>query len=80
MINRSKVEKAVKKVISANSDIPEEQVSGEGALEKYLGTDQLRLANVLMDIEKELGVDFPVNEEFEKIRTVDDLVNFFAKL
>ena len=50
----------------------------EDNLNKDLGADSLDRVEIVIMIEDDFGIDIP-DEEFEKVRTVEDLVNIIEK-
>jgi acyl carrier protein len=63
------------KIIAVQLDVSEDEVVPEASLIDDLGADSLDLVELVMAMEEEFGVDIP-DTEAEKIRTVQDAINY----
>ncbi len=63
------------KIIAVQLDVSEDGVVPEASLIDDLGADSLDLVELVMAMEEEFGVDIP-DTEAEKIRTVQDAINY----
>ena len=64
----------VKKIVADHLGVEEEKVVDEASFIDDLGADSLTAVEIVMEIEKELGVDID-DSEVEKIVTVQDVIN-----
>lgn len=72
------VEERVKKIITKQMDISEEQVTLESSFVNDLGADSLDTVELVMEFEDEFNINIP-DEEAEKIQTVGDAVKFIEE-
>lgn len=68
----------VKALLAEQLFIDAEKVTLDSNLVDDLGADSLDLVQMLVVMEKEFGVVFD-DEHIEKIKTVEDVVNFIEK-
>ena len=75
-------EEIVKAVNSAfeELEIPEEELTPDQELFKGLGLDSLDMVDVMISLQRKLGVQLRGNEEIKKVRTLNDIYEFFVKL
>ena len=59
-------------------DVTPEQCKLEASFNDDLGADSLDLVELIMEMEEAFGVEI-ADEELEKIRTVQDVVDFLRK-
>jgi len=71
----STVEERVKKIVVEQLGVKEEEVSNESSFVDDLGADSLDTVELVMALEEEFECEIP-DEEAEKIRTVQDVVNY----
>lgn len=71
----SEIESKVKAIIVDKLGVDEKDVTLEASFTTDLGADSLDTVELIMDLEKEFGVQIP-DEEAEKIATVGDAVSF----
>jgi acyl carrier protein len=69
------VEEKVKKIICDQLNVPEEEVVLDASFVDDLGADSLDQVELIMAIEEEFDISIP-DEDAEKIRTVQDAVNY----
>ena len=72
------VEEKVKKIICDQLNVPEEEVVLDASFVDDLGADSLDQVELIMAIEEEFDISIP-DEDAEKIRTVQDAVNYMTK-
>ena len=75
-------EEIVKAVNSAfeELEIPEEELTPDQELFKGLGLDSLDMVDVMISLQHKFGVQLRGNEEIKKVRTLNDIYEFFVKL
>lgn len=75
-------EEIVKAVDSAfeELEIPEEELTPDQELFKGLGLDSLDMVDVMISLQRKFGVQLRGNEEIKKVRTLNDIYEFFVKL
>lgn len=72
------IEQEVIKIIADNQRKKIEEISVDSRLAEDLGVDSLSTVEIMMEIEKEFGVDVP-DEEATKIKKVTDVVNYIKE-
>ena len=65
----------VKAILAEQFDVEEDKVTADTDLQEDLGADSLDVADFLMSIEDEFGVEVP-DDEIENIKTVGSLVSY----
>lgn len=65
----------VKKIIAEQLSVSEDQIKLESAFVEDLGADSLDTVELVMALEEEFEIDIP-DEEAEKIRTFQDVLNY----
>ena len=75
-------EEIVKAVHSAfeELEIPEEELTPDQELFKGLGLDSLDMVDVMISLQRKFGVQLRGNEEIKKVRTLNDIYEFFVRL
>lgn len=68
----------LKNIIANNFGVKKEEIKLESNLQDDLGLDSLDAVELSMAIEEETGKEIP-DEEFQKFKTVEDLINFLNK-
>ena len=71
----SSVEQKVKEIICEQLGVREEEVTPEASFIEDLGADSLDIVELVMALEEEYDMEIS-DEEAEKIRTVQDVVNY----
>ena len=71
----SEIEERVKGIIVDKLGVSETEVKPEATFAQDLGADSLDTVELIMDFEKEFGIQIP-EEEAEKIATVCDAIAF----
>ncbi len=69
------LEERVKKIIVDQLGVDEKEVTPEASFIDDLGADSLDLVEMIMEMEEKFGVEI-ADEELEKIRTIQDVVDF----
>jgi acyl carrier protein len=68
----------VKQIIKEQLDVDEKDISPESTFIDDLGADSLGLVELVLAFEEAFEIDIP-DEDTEKIRTVQDAVNYIQK-
>jgi acyl carrier protein len=68
----------VKKIIKEQLDVDEADIKAESSFIDDLGADSLGLVELVLAFEEAFEIDIP-DEETEKIRTVQDAVDYINK-
>lgn len=68
----------VKRIIKEQLDIEENNIQMDSAFIDDLGADSLGLVELVLAFEENFGIDIP-DEESEKIRTVQDGIDYIQK-
>ncbi|MBI5286609.1 MAG: acyl carrier protein [Deltaproteobacteria bacterium] len=72
------VENRVKKIIVDQLGVSEDEVTSQAKFVEDLGADSLDTVEMVMAFEEEFGIDIP-DEDAEKIRTVQDAIDYIGK-
>ena len=70
-------EKRVREIVAEQLDKDINDVKGESSFIEDLGADSLDIVELVMKMEEEFGIEIP-DEEAEKIKTVNDVVQYIA--
>ncbi|MFH1097262.1 MAG: acyl carrier protein [Candidatus Desantisbacteria bacterium] len=68
----------VKKIIIDQLGVSEDQVTQDASFVDDLGADSLDTVELVMALEEEFGIEIP-DEDAEKIKTVNDVVNYVSE-
>jgi acyl carrier protein len=66
---------ALKEIIVDKLSVSEDQIKPESRFMEDLGADSLDVVELVMAIEEKFGIEVP-DEDAEKIRTVQDAINY----
>ena len=72
------IEARVKEIICEQLGVSEEEVTPEASFIEDLGADSLDLVELVMALEEEYDIEVS-DEDAEKIRTVQDAVDYIGK-
>ncbi|MGA1847499.1 acyl carrier protein [Deferribacter abyssi] len=72
------IETRVKKIIAEQLNIDESEIKPESSFVDDLGADSLDTVELIMAFEEEFGMEIP-DEEAEKIKTVQDAINYIKE-
>ena len=72
------VDERVKKIIGEQLGVEEDEVTPEASFVEDLGADSLDTVELVMALEEEFGIEIP-DEDAEKIRTVQDAIDYIGK-
>ncbi|MBI5682035.1 MAG: acyl carrier protein [Deltaproteobacteria bacterium] len=72
------VESKVKKIIVDQLGVNEEEVNSKASFVDDLGADSLDTVEMVMAFEEEFNIEIP-DEDAEKIKTVQDAVDYISK-
>ena len=71
----SDIESRVKAIIVDKLNVDENEITPSAEFSKDLGADSLDTVELIMEFEKEFGIQIP-DEEAEKITTVGDAISY----
>ena len=71
----SDIESRVKNIIVEKLTVDENEITPAAEFNKDLGADSLDTVELIMEFEKEFGIQIP-DEDAEKITTVGDAINY----
>jgi len=74
----SAIEDKVKKIVSEQLTVPEDQITPQKSFEADLGADSIGLVELMMQFEDEFDMSIP-DEEAEKIKTVGDAIQYIEE-
>ncbi|MFY9269933.1 MAG: acyl carrier protein [Candidatus Manganitrophaceae bacterium] len=72
------VEERVKKIISEQLGLEDEDVTAEASFVEDLGADSLDTVELVMAFEEEFGIEIP-DEDAEKILTVQNAIDYIKE-
>jgi acyl carrier protein len=72
------IEAEVKRIIKDQLDVDEKNVKPESTFIEDLGADSLGLVELVLAFEEAFEIDIP-DEDTEKIRTVQDAIDYMEK-
>lgn len=78
MAEGQKIEAEVKRIIKEQLDVDEKDIKPESTFIDDLGADSLGLVELVLAFEEAFEIDIP-DEDTEKIRTVQDAVDYILK-
>ena len=68
----------VKEIISQQLDVDQENINDEASFVDDLGADSLAIVELALAFEEQFEIEIP-DEDTEKIRTVQDAVNYIKE-
>jgi acyl carrier protein len=71
------VEKRVREIVAEQLERDVNDVKGESSFIEDLGADSLDIVELVMKMEEEFSIEIP-DEEAEKIKTVNDVVQYIS--
>ncbi|MEW6720286.1 MAG: acyl carrier protein [Thermodesulfobacteriota bacterium] len=71
------VEKRVREIVAEQLERDVNEVKGESSFIEDLGADSLDIVELVMKMEEEFSIEIP-DEEAEKIKTVNDVVQYIS--
>ena len=71
------VDKRVREIVAEQLEKDINDVKGESSFIEDLGADSLDIVELVMKMEEEFSIEIP-DEEAEKIKTVNDVVQYIA--
>ncbi|MBQ7855481.1 MAG: acyl carrier protein [Alistipes sp.] len=74
----SEIQSKVVKVIVDKLGVKESEVTPEASFTGHLGADSLDLVELIMEFEKEFGIQIP-DDAAEKIQTVGDVITYLEE-
>ncbi len=72
------IEEKVQKIVAEKLSVEPEEVIGKASFVDDLGADSLDLVELIMAMEEEFDIEIP-DEEAEKIRTVQDAIDYIKQ-
>lgn len=69
----------IRKLLSEQLDIDEEEITMESTLLEDLGADSIELVDLVMSVEEEYDIEVP-DDALDNIVTVGDAVNYLENL
>ena len=73
------IEEKVIEIIVEQLDVTREECVPEAAFIEDLGADSLDLVELIMAMEENFGIEIS-DEELQKIRTIQDAINYIKKM
>ena len=73
----TELEERVKAIIVDKLGVDESEVTNEASFTNDLGADSLDTVELIMELEKEFGLQIP-DDQAEKISTVQDAIDFIV--
>lgn len=74
----SSIEEQVKSIVAEQLGVKEDEVTNEASFVDDLGADSLDTVELVMALEEEFETEIP-DEEAEKIKTVQQAIDFITK-
>ena len=71
-------EEKVISIVSEQLGVPKEEISRDSSFIDDLKADSLDVVELVMELEDEFGVSIP-DEDYEKIRTVGDAIDYIEE-
>jgi len=77
-MTRAEIETRVKKLIAAQLELDADSIRNEAEFLKDLGADSLDVVELIMAIEDEFEIGEIPDEDAEKVKIVQDVINYLA--
>lgn len=77
MVENAEIESKVKKIVSEQMGVAEEEITRETSFVNDLNADSLDSVELIMGFEEEFELNIP-DEEAEKIQTVGQAIDYIA--
>ena len=61
-------------------EIPAEELTPEKRFFEDLGLDSLDMVELMISLQRKFGIQLRQNEEIKKVRTLNDIYDFFEKM
>ena len=74
----STIEEKVKKIVSEQLAVPDDQITPQKSFEADLGADSIGLVELMMQFEDKFEMSIP-DEEAETIKTVGDAIKYIEE-
>ncbi|MBP2667884.1 MAG: acyl carrier protein [Deltaproteobacteria bacterium] len=71
------IDKRVREIVAEQLERDVNEVTNEASFIDDLGADSLDIVELVMKMEEEFGIEIP-DEEAEKIKTVNDVIQYIA--
>jgi acyl carrier protein len=71
------IDKRVREIVAEQLERDVSEVTNEASFIDDLGADSLDIVELVMKMEEEFGIEIP-DEEAEKIKTVNDVIQYIA--
>jgi acyl carrier protein len=71
------IDKRVREIVAEQLERDVNEVKNEASFIDDLGADSLDIVELVMKMEEEFGIEIP-DEEAEKIKTVNDVIQYIA--
>ncbi len=78
MMTQSEILEKVKEIVSKQLSVSEKQVTAEASFIEDLGADSLDTVELIMSLEEKFDIEIS-DEDAEKIKTVQDVVDYIVK-
>ena len=73
------IESKVKEIIVSKLGVDESEVKPEASFTNDLGADSLDIVELVMDFEKQFGIEIPDDDAGDKIATVGDAIKYIEE-
>ncbi len=77
-MDRNEILKKIKDIAVEELGVSPEKVTEEARFIEDLGADSIGVMELVMKMEEEFGLQIP-DEDIEKLRTVDDVIDYILK-
>jgi len=78
MNNIVNIEEQVKRIVSEQLGVEEDDIKPESSFTEDLGADSLDTVELVMALEEEFGIEIP-DEKAEKIKTVGEAITYIQE-